>query len=56
MSQQSDIDTIRRGFDAFAKGDMETLRNEVFTPDAVWHVPGKARRGGISLRRGWLDK
>jgi ketosteroid isomerase-like protein len=19
---------------------METLRNEVFTPDAVWHVPG----------------
>lgn len=40
MSQQSNIDIIRRGFAAFAEGDMDTLRNEVFTPDAVWHVPG----------------
>ena len=40
MSQQSDIDTIRRGYAAFAAGDMDTLRNDVFTPDALWVVPG----------------
>ena len=40
MSQQSNIDTIRRGYAAFSAGDMETLKNEVFTPDAVWVVPG----------------
>ena len=27
MSQQTDIDTIRNGFAAFSRGDMETLRN-----------------------------
>jgi ketosteroid isomerase-like protein len=46
MSQQSDIDTIRRGYAAFAAGDMETLKNEVFTPDAVWVVPGKGYFSG----------
>ena len=46
MSQQSDIDTIRRGYAAFSAGDMDTLRNEVFTPDAVWVVPGKGYYSG----------
>ena len=41
MSQQSDIDTIRRGYAAFAAGDMDTLRNDVFTPDALWVDPGQ---------------
>ena len=46
MSQQTDIDTIRNGFAAFARGDMETLRNEVFAPDAVWLIPGTGYYGG----------
>ena len=46
MSQQSDIDIIRRGYAAFSAGDMDTLRNEVFTPDAVWVVPGKGYYSG----------
>jgi ketosteroid isomerase-like protein len=35
----------RRGFDAFAKGDVDTLR-EVFDPDAVWHVGGRSPLAG----------
>src|SRR5512133_551014 len=46
MSQQSNIDTIRRGYAAFSAGDMETLKNEVFTPDAVWVVPGNGYYSG----------
>ena len=46
MSQQNNIDTIRRGFAAFAQGDMETLRNEVFAPHAVWNVPGRGYFAG----------
>ena len=46
MSQQSNIDTIRRGYAAFSAGDMDTLRNEVFTPDAVWAVPGNGYFSG----------
>ncbi len=46
MSQQTDIETIRRGYAAFTAGDMETLRNEVFSPDAVWVVPGNGYFAG----------
>jgi uncharacterized protein len=33
-------DLVRRAFDAFAKGDVDTLR-ELFEQDAVWHAPGR---------------
>jgi uncharacterized protein len=33
-------DVIRRGYEAFNTGDMDTLR-ELFDPDIVWHVPGR---------------
>ena len=36
---------VRRGFDAFSKGDVDTLR-EMFDPDAVWHAPGRSRLSG----------
>ena len=36
---------VRRGFDAFSKGDGDTLR-ELFDPDAVWHAPGRSRLSG----------
>ena len=38
-------DLTRRGFDAFAKGDVDTLR-ELFDQDAVWHVPGRNQLSG----------
>ena len=31
---------VRRGFDAFNTGDVDTLR-ELFHQDAVWHAPGR---------------
>jgi ketosteroid isomerase-like protein len=30
----------RKGFDAFGKGDMDTIR-ELFADDVVWHAPGR---------------
>jgi uncharacterized protein len=36
---------VRRGHDAFGRGDMETLR-EVFHPDLVWHSPGRNQLAG----------
>ena len=38
-------DVVRRGYDAFSRGDMETLR-EVFHPDVVWHAPGRGQLSG----------
>jgi len=36
---------VRSGFDAFAKGDVDTLR-QLFDQDAVWHVPGRSPLSG----------
>jgi uncharacterized protein len=38
-------DLIRRGYDAFARGDTETLR-EMFDPGIVWHFPGRSLLAG----------
>lgn len=39
-------DLIRRGFDAFSKGDMDTLR-ELFDPEIAYHVPGRSPLAGV---------
>lgn len=38
-------DVIRRGYEAFGKGDMDTL-NELFTDDIAWHTPGRSPIAG----------
>ena len=40
-----DEELVRRGYDAFSRGDMETLR-EVFHPKLVWHSPGRNQLAG----------
>ena len=49
MAASSDADTIRRGYDAFGRGDMETLRNEVFAADIQWHQGGRNQTSGDYL-------
>ena len=38
-------DLLRRGYEAFARGDMETIR-ALFGPDILWHAPGKSPFSG----------
>ena len=37
--------TIRKGFDAFLRGDSETARS-IFAPDVIWHVSGRCPLSG----------
>ena len=37
---------VRKGFDAFSKGDMETLANQVLDPAITYHVPGRSPVSG----------
>src|SRR5258708_29002508 len=46
MAENPNIERMERGYEALAKGDMETLRSELFQPDSVWHVPGDNPRSG----------
>jgi uncharacterized protein len=38
-------DTVRRGYEAFGQGDMDTLRS-IMTSDVVQSVPGKSKVSG----------
>ena len=38
-------DLIRRDYDAFSRGDMQTL-HDLFHPDVVWHAPGRGLLAG----------
>jgi ketosteroid isomerase-like protein len=37
VAERSDAETIRRGYEAFGRGDMDTLRTDVFAADIQWH-------------------
>ncbi len=47
---ESDVATVRRFYGAFAARDFDTMR-ACFTPDAVWHLPGRGAIAGD--HRGW---
>ncbi len=47
---ENDVATVRRFYAAFADRDFDTMRAS-FTPDAVWHLPGRGAIGGE--HRGW---
>lgn len=44
MGEHPNLQQLRKGYDAFEKGDLATL-GELFSDDIVWHAPG---RGPIS--------
>lgn len=45
MAEHPNVMAVRRGYDAFNKGDIESL-NELFEDDVVWHVPGRSPIAG----------
>jgi len=47
---ESDVETVRRFYAAFAARDLETVR-QCFAPDAIWHLPGRGAIAGD--HRGW---
>ncbi len=45
MAEHPNAALVKRGFDAFAKGDMATLA-DVIGEDVVWHLPGSSAISG----------
>jgi ketosteroid isomerase-like protein len=39
MAGQEDIELVRRGYEAFAAGDMQWM-NDHLADDVIWHTPG----------------
>ncbi len=45
MAEHPNVALLRKGYDAFARGDMATL-DELLADDIVWHVPGNGILSG----------
>jgi len=45
MGSAENVALVRRGYEAFNAGDMNTL-NTLFAPNASWHTPGRAKLSG----------
>ena len=45
MIEHPNVVAVRRGYEAFNKGDTDTLI-ELFAEDVVWHVPGRSPIAG----------
>lgn len=45
MSAQDNADLIRGGYEAFSKGDLETISN-LFGSDIRWHIGGRNQLSG----------
>jgi ketosteroid isomerase-like protein len=50
MGTKEDADLVRRGYEAFSAGDMETLTG-LFAEDAVWHASGHTELSGTKQGR-----
>lgn len=37
----TNVAIIERMYDSFNRGDMDTIRRDIFTPDLVWRLPGR---------------
>lgn len=37
---------LRRGYEAFQRGDIDTVLNEILAEDVVWHVGGRSSQSG----------
>lgn len=45
MAEHPNAEVVRLAYELFAKGDVDGLL-ELYTDDAVWHVPGKCALAG----------
>jgi ketosteroid isomerase-like protein len=53
MGAGENVELVRRGYEAFNAGDMDTLR-ELFAEDAVWFAPGNGTLSGRKEGRGTI--
>jgi hypothetical protein len=45
MNEHPNVELVRKGYAAYAAGDLATV-NELFADDIVWHWPGKSALSG----------
>ena len=47
MDAKSSLSVVQRMYECFNKGDMDTIRREIFAKDLVWRLPGHNPLAGV---------
>jgi ketosteroid isomerase-like protein len=47
MAGSDALSVVQRMYDCFNKGDMDTIRREIFAKDLVWRLPGHNPLAGV---------
>jgi uncharacterized protein len=50
MGAKENADLVRRGYEAFQKGDLAAF-DDILADDCVWHVPGRGQLAGDKTGR-----
>lgn len=45
MTAEDNAERVRSGYEAFSKGDLETV-SKLFAPEIRWHIPGRSHLAG----------
>lgn len=45
--RKRNISLVEKMYDCFNRGDLQTIKEEVFAPDLVWRLPGRHPLGGV---------
>lgn len=45
--RRRNVGLVEKMYECFNRGDMKTIKDEVFAPDLVWNLPGRSPVGGV---------
>lgn len=45
--RKQNIALVEKMYECFNRGDLQTIKDEVFAPDLVWRLPGRHPLGGV---------
>src|SRR5512135_526167 len=43
----ANLAVVQRMYECFNRGDLNTIRREIFAPDIAWRLPGRHPLGGV---------
>lgn len=43
----ANLELVTKMYDCFNRGDLDTIRREVFAPDLIWRLPGRHPLSGV---------
>ena len=47
VTHKNSLEVVQKMYECFNRGDLETIKRDIFAPDIVWVLPGRHPLGGV---------